>query len=618
MSCVANKPEAVKIIRRWILTSVLALLTQLPALAVQNVMISWNPSGDAGVAGYKIYYGGASSNYTAVVDAGNTTSLTITGLADGSTNYFSATTYDASADESAYASEVVFVAPLTATNPVVTVPTDPTPTNPPATNQPPVLHVVSNLMLATNPANIHSVLLSWDPSTDAGVVGYQVFIGQASGNYSLSENIGLVSSLVITGLVSGTTNYFAVREFNAAWNESDMSSEVRWLARMPAGPVSTNSISQNTAVASPPPVLNAVSGLFFTTNAMNINTVTLGWTPSIDAGVTGYQVFSGKKPGNYSLTQNVVAVSSLVFTGLVSGTTNFFAVRERVTATNLGPVSAEANWVVPVKPNLPPTLNALTNIILNINAQQTVNLSGITSGSANEHQTLKVTVTSSNTVLIPTPKVTYFSPNTTGSLVLKPAYSKTGTTLITVTVDDGATSTPTHLFTRSFTVTVVNQALLAAMPKFAKQLSGTRVLTNKPVVLSVTMSGQSPFKYQWKFNGTNLAGQTGATLSITSVKPANSGAYMVQVSNSAGLTNSAVAMLTVITNTAATMAMPAVATPGQFAFQIPGEATLKYVIEATSDFQKWTPVQTNTAPFTFTETNASSYDQRYYRARYLP
>ncbi|HSY19656.1 MAG TPA: immunoglobulin domain-containing protein [Candidatus Acidoferrales bacterium] len=618
MSCVANKPEAVKIIRRWILTSVLALLTQLPALAVQNVAISWNPSGDTTVAGYKIYYGGASGNYTSVVDAGNATSLTISGLADGSTNYFSATTYDTSADESPFSDEVVFVAPLAATNQVVTVPAGPAPTNPPATNSSPVLQVVSNLMLATNPADIHSVVLSWNASTDAGVVGYQILIGQASGNYSLSENVGLVSSLVITGLVSGTTNYFAVREFNAAWNESDMSSEVHWLVPMPADPGSTNSISQNTAVASPPPVLNAVSGLFFTTNAANINMVTLGWTPSIDAGVTGYQVFSGKKSGSYSLTQNVAVVSSLVFTGLVSGTTNFFAVRERVTATNLGPVSVAASWVVPVKPNLPPTLNALTNLILNVNVQQTVKLSGITSGSTNEHQTLKITATSSDTTLIPTPKVTYTSPNSTGSLVFKPAYNKTGTVTITVTVDDGATNTPTHLFTRSFTVTVVNQALLAAMPKFSKQLTGTRVLTNKPVVLSVTMSGQSPFKYQWKFNGTNLAGQTAATLSITSAKPANSGAYMVQVSNSAGLTNSAVAMLTVITNTAATIAMPAVATPGQFAFQIPGEATLKYVIEATSDFQNWTPVQTNTAPFTFTQTNASSYDQRYYRARYLP
>lgn len=593
--------------------SVLALLTQLPALAVQNVAISWNPSGDATVAGYKIYYGGASSNYTSVVDAGNATNLTLSGLADGSTNYFSATTYDASADESPFSDEVVFVAPQAVSNQVVTVTNNPA-TNSPVTvtNQTPVLHVVSNLMLATNPADIHSVVLSWGASTDAGVVGYQIFVGQASGNYSISMNVGLVSSLVITGLVSGTTNYFAVREFNAAWNESDMSSEVHWLVPMPTDPVTTNSISQSTAVVSPPPPLNAVTGLYFTTNAANVSNVTLGWTPSIDAGVTGYQVLSGKKSGSYSLTQNVATVSSLVFTGLVTGSTNFFKVRERVATTNLGPLSAEARWFVP---NNPPTLDALTNINLNINAvQQTVNLTGITSGSTNERQTLKITVTSGNTTLIPTPRVNYTSPNKTGNLTFRPASGKTGTALITVTVDDGVTSTPTHLFSRTFTINVVNQAL----PRFTKQLTDVRVLANKPVTLSVAMSGAAPFKYQWKFKGTNLVGQTSASLSITNAKLANAGTYMVQVSNSAGVTNSVTAMVTVFTNTTPTVAMPAVTTPGQFGFQIPGEVGLKYVIEATSDFQNWTPVQTNTAPFTFTESNPADYAQRYYRARYLP
>jgi hypothetical protein len=312
-------------------------------------------------------------------------------------------------------------------------------------------------------------------------------------------------------------------------------------------------------------------------------------------------------------------VSSLVFTGLAYATTNYFAVQEYDATAYLGPLSAEASYVVPVKPNMPPTLNALTNINLNINAAlQTVKLTGITSGSTNEHQTLKITATSSNTGLIPTPRVSYTSPNTAGSLTFRPSYNKTGTATIRVTVDDGATNTPTHLFTRSFTVTVVNQALLAAMPKFTKQLTGVRVLTNKPVTLSVTMSGQSPFKYQWKFNGANLAGQTSATLSISSVKPVNAGAYTVQVSNSAGVTNSVAAMLSVITNTVPTVAMPAVVEPGQFGFQIPGEAGLKYAVEATTDFKKWTPVQTNTAPFTFTQTNAASFAQRYYRVRYVP
>ena len=56
--------------------------------------------------------------------------------------------------------------------------------------------------------------------------------------------------------------------------------------------------------------------------------------------------------------------------------------------------------------NQPPTLNAITNLTINENAGlQTVNLSGISSGAANENQTLTVTATSSKPILIPNPTV---------------------------------------------------------------------------------------------------------------------------------------------------------------------------------------------------------------------
>ena len=67
--------------------------------------------------------------------------------------------------------------------------------------------------------------------------------------------------------------------------------------------------------------------------------------------------------------------------------------------------------------NQTPTLTALPNMTINENAaQQTVNLSGITSGATNEAQTLTVTAASTNPNLIPAPAVTYTSPNTSGSI----------------------------------------------------------------------------------------------------------------------------------------------------------------------------------------------------------
>ena len=109
--------------------------------------------------------------------------------------------------------------------------------------------------------------------------------------------------------------------------------------------------------------------------------------------------------------------------------------------------------------NQAPTLNTLANVTLNENAGlQTVNLSGITSGAANELDTLTVTTSSSNPALIPTPTVSYTSPNATGSLAFTPAAFGFGSATITVTVNDGGTSN--NVVSRTFTVTVnpVNQA----------------------------------------------------------------------------------------------------------------------------------------------------------------
>ncbi|MGD0745805.1 MAG: Ig-like domain-containing protein, partial [Verrucomicrobiota bacterium] len=81
-------------------------------------------------------------------------------------------------------------------------------------------------------------------------------------------------------------------------------------------------------------------------------------------------------------------------------------------------------------------------------------LSGITSGAANENQSLTVTATSANASLIPNPTVNYASANTTGSLTFTPAPNLTGSALITVTVNDGGASN--NIVTQFFTVNVQN------------------------------------------------------------------------------------------------------------------------------------------------------------------
>ena len=125
------------------------------------------------------------------------------------------------------------------------------------------------------------------------------------------------------------------------------------------------------------------------------------------------------------------------------------------------PAQTFAITITPV--NQPPTLNAISNLTTNENAgQQTVNLSGITAGPANESsQTLTITATSSNPSLIPNPTVNYTSPNATGTLTFTPVTNAFGTATVTVVVkDDGGTAYGgVDSVTNTFIVTVnaVNQ-----------------------------------------------------------------------------------------------------------------------------------------------------------------
>jgi hypothetical protein len=72
------------------------------------------------------------------------------------------------------------------------------------------------------------------------------------------------------------------------------------------------------------------------------------------------------------------------------------------------------------------------------------------------------------------------------------------------------------------------------------------------VLLSVAVSGASPFAYHWRRNGTNLldggniSGSTNRVLALASVALADAATYSVSVSNALGSVTSASAQLTVV------------------------------------------------------------------------
>jgi hypothetical protein len=81
-----------------------------------SVTLDWNANTSTGnpatdPAGYRLHVGTASNTYTQNIDAGNSTSLTVSNLVGGTTYYFAATAYNAAKVESPPSNAVSFTAP---------------------------------------------------------------------------------------------------------------------------------------------------------------------------------------------------------------------------------------------------------------------------------------------------------------------------------------------------------------------------------------------------------------------------------------------------------------------------------------------------------------------------
>ena len=453
-----------------------------------------------------------------------------------------------------------------------------------------------------------SVTLAWNASTDPIVAGYNVYYGGASGAYTNEICAGNATNATISGLVQGTTCYFAATTYAASGMESPFSSEVSYLVPM------------NVPIVNQPPTLNAISSLAMNENA-GLQTVSLSGITSGAANenqtltVTAVSSNTGLIPNPTVNYTSANSTGSLTFMPVVNKTgtaTVTVTVKDGGTSNNI--VTRSFTVTVNVA-NQPPTLNAISSLAMNQNAGlQTVNLSGITSGAANESQTLTVTAVSSNTGLIPKPTVNYTSANSTGSLTFTPVANGSGAATITVTVNDGGKSN--NIVTRTFTVTVASTTTSGGQISFSKPLTNCVAMVGQTKTLSVTATGTGTLKYQWKFNGANLPSAVSSVLTVSKVTTNQAGTYSVAVSNSAGSTNST-ATLTVYATAAATLASTAHAA-GQYALIVTGVPGYKYVVQASTNMVNWVPVQTNTAPFTFVDTNASHFRQRFYRSVYAP
>ena len=148
-----------------------------------------------------------------------------------------------------------------------------------------------------------------------------------------------------------------------------------------------------------------------------------------------------------------------------------------------------------------------------------------------------------------------FTVTATGTAPLTYQWLKNGAPIAGATSNVFTISAVTTNDAASYSVVVTNivssiassSATLTVLvpPTITTQPADTSVIAGNSAAFTITATGANPLSYQWRKNGTNIAGATAATLTLASVTTADAANYSVVVSNSAGSATSVSAVLTV-------------------------------------------------------------------------
>ena len=155
------------------------------------------------------------------------------------------------------------------------------------------------------------------------------------------------------------------------------------------------------------------------------------------------------------------------------------------------------------------------------------------------------------------------------------------------------------------------------VPAITAQPVSQSIQAGSNVTFSVTASGTSPLKYQWRFNGNFIPVATNTSLSRTNVQFANAGGYSVVVTNSFGSVTSAVAQLTVFTNLVLTQTNRAPTTNEIGKPTIPTDPN-HFKVFTNGNFQSGVALNPNKMTVVFTHGwNGSSTDWPRYMAGFI-
>src|SRR4026209_576177 len=95
----------------WISSATAVIAIVLLCRSAFGATLVWDPNAESNVAGYKLYSGTASRQYSSVVDVGNTTQYRLTNVVEGTSYFFALTAYSTAGLESGLSAEVSYTPP---------------------------------------------------------------------------------------------------------------------------------------------------------------------------------------------------------------------------------------------------------------------------------------------------------------------------------------------------------------------------------------------------------------------------------------------------------------------------------------------------------------------------
>ena len=222
--------------------------------------------------------------------------------------------------------------------------------------------------------------------------------------------------------------------------------------------------------------------------------------------------------------------------------------------------------------------------------------------------------------------VAVFSVTATGALTYQ--WRKNGTnlpvaasstyTIPSVTTNDAGAFTVVASNASGSITSVVATLNVLVPPEISGQPQSITVTNGAPARFEVVAFGLPSPTYQWKFNGSPIAGASNAATCLIDVTQAgDEGDYTVEVSNIAGTLLSSVAHLTVQSPVFPPELSGLRIESGVASFDVRGPANVDFVILSSPDLMNWVPVQTNATAsgmWRFVDQGAAAQAAKFYRA----